>query len=167
MNLKDKFNKSKKEFVGLVFNSKDEKMVKLTAKDAMVKPVFIQLDDNVGEIIKKLKREGTNVCIVITKDGKFVGEIGDEDLIKLFLYQTKYEPLAKILNIGYRREFLYKKPKELINKHKNTVNLDAPINKVIELVYKEGFNYIPVINEQKKVIGVVTPSSIINLLEYR
>jgi len=135
------------------------------ARDAMIKPVWLYPDDDVGRIMKKLKREDTNVCIVVTKDREFVGEIGVEDLIKLFLHQVKYEPLVKILNIGYRREFLYEPAKKLINKHKSTVKLKDPINKVIKLIYKEGFNYIPVLDENKKVVGVVTPSSLIDLLQ--
>ena len=138
---------------------------KLTAKDAMIKPEFIHQDDDANKIIKKLKKEDTNVCIVVTKDKRFAGEISNEDLIKLFLHQVKYEPLTKVLNVGYKREFLYKKAKELINKHKSTVSIDTPINKVIELVYKEGFHYIPVVDNNKKVIGVVTPSSLIDLLQ--
>jgi len=146
--------------------SETEDIRKLTAKDAMIKPVFVHQDDDTNKIIKKLKREDTNVCIVVTNDKRFVGEISDEDLIKLFLHQVRYEPLTKILNVGYKREFLYKKAKELVNKHKSTVNPDTPINKVIELVYKEGFHYIPILDKNKKVIGVVTPSSILDLLEY-
>ncbi|MFH1585172.1 MAG: CBS domain-containing protein [archaeon] len=135
------------------------------AKDAMIKPVFLYPDDNAEQIIKKLKREDTNVCIVVTKDKNFVGEIGVEDLIKLFLHQVKYEPLVQILNIGYRREFLYKPAKELINNHKSTVKINDPISKVIKLIYKEGFNYIPVLDENKRVVGVVTPSSLIDFLQ--
>ena len=143
-----------------------ENISKLTAKDAMIKPVFVHQDDSADKIIKKLKKEDTNVCIVVTKDKRFVGEISDEDLIKLFLHQVKYEPLTKILDVGYKRGFLYKKAKELINKHKSTVSIDTPINKVIELVYKENFHYIPVVDNNKKVIGVLTPSSILDLLEH-
>ena len=151
---------------GAIAISETENIRKLTAKDAMIKPVFVYQDDDTDKTIKKLKREDTNVCIVVTKDKRFVGEISDEDLIKLFLHQVIYEPLTNILNVGYKKEFLYKKAKELINKHKSTVNLDTPINKVIELVYKEGFHYIPVLGKNKKVIGIVTPSSILNLLEH-
>ena len=139
---------------------------KPVAKDAMIKPVLLHPDDDAETIIKKLKRENTNVCIVVTDDKKFMGEISDNDLIKLFLYQVKHEPLTKMLSIGYRRQFLYKTAKELINKHKSTVDSDAPINEVIKLIYKEGFNYIPVLDKNKKVIGVVTPSSVLDLLEH-
>jgi len=144
--------------------SETEDIRRLIAKDAIIKPVFVHQDDDADKIIKKLRREDTNVCIVVTKDKRFIGEISCEDLIKLFLHQVEYEPLTKILNVGYKREFLYKKAKELVNKHKSTVNLDAPINKVIELVYKEGFHYIPILDKNKKVIGVLTPSSLIDLL---
>ena len=163
MKSKNSLNKLRKEQV-IIF-SETEDIRNLTAKDAMIKPVFVYQDGDTDKIIKKLKREDTNVCIVITKDKRFVGEISDEDIIKLFLHQVKYEPLTKILNVGYKREFLYKKAKELINKHKSTVNIDTPINKVIEFVYKEGFHYIPVLDKNKKVTGVVTPSSLIDLLQ--
>ncbi len=164
MKSKNSLKKSRTEQA--IFFSETEDIRNLTAKDAMIKPVFVRQDDDADKIIKKLKREDTNVCIVVTKDKRFVGEISDEDLIKLFLHQVRYEPLTKILNVSYKRGFLYKKAKELINKHKSTVNLSTPINKVIELVYKEGFHYIPIVDKNKKVIGVVTPSSILDLLEH-
>ncbi|GEM_PF-1727202 len=144
--------------------SQERDTKKLIAKDAMIKPVLLFPDDNTGIILKKLRKENINVCIVVDKEKKFLGEIGDGDIISLFLKQVKHEPLVKILNIGYKREFNYKTAKEMMNRHKSTVELDTPINKVIELVYKEGFQYIPVTDKNKKVLGVITPSSIINLL---
>ena len=164
MKSKDIFKKIRKEEAAFI--SETENIRKPTAKNAMIKPVFVYQDDDADRIIKKLKREDTNVCIVVTRDKKFVGEISDEDLIKLFLHQAKYEPLTRILNVGYKREFQYKEAKKLVNKHKSTLKPDTPINKVIGLVYKEGFHYIPVLDKNKKVIGVVTPSSILDLLEY-
>ncbi|MEA3513920.1 MAG: CBS domain-containing protein [Nanoarchaeota archaeon] len=164
MKLTDQINKIKEEEAITIYES--ENIRKLTAKDAMIKPVFIYQDDDSDRIVKKLKKENINVCIVVTSDKRFIGEISNEDLIRLFLHQVKNEPLTKILNIGYKREFRYKKAQELINKHRSTVNPDTPINKVIELVYKEGFHYIPVLDKNKRVIGVVTPSSILNLLEH-
>ncbi|MBU4267125.1 MAG: CBS domain-containing protein [Candidatus Altiarchaeales archaeon] len=158
----DYFKKLRKEEAIAI--SETEQIGRLTAKDAMIKPVFLYPDDGADRLIDKLKRRDTNVCIVVTKDKKFMGEIGEEDIIKLFLHQVNYEPLTKILNVGYGREFLYKKAKELINKHKSTVKFDTPINKVVKLIYKEGFQYIPVLDNDKKVMGVVTPSSLIDLL---
>lgn len=163
MRIKNKIKKLREKEATMI--SDTEFIRYLAAKDAMIKPVFLYEDDDSRKIIKKLKKEKTNVCIVVTKDKKFIGEISDEDLIRLFLRQVKFEPLTKMMNTGYRREFIYKKAKEMINKHKSAVNIDTPINKVIELICRESFNYIPVLDKNKKVIGVVTPSSLLDLLE--
>ena len=141
------------------------KVKKLFAEDAMIKPVFLHPDDDVQTILKKLRKESINNCIVISRDKKFLGEISDEDINKLFLEQVKHEPLTQNLDHGYRREFNYKSAKELMNNHKSTATLDTPINTIIELICKEGFHYIPIIDDNEQVIGVVTPSSIINLLK--
>lgn len=136
----------------------------ITAKDAMVKPVFLDKDDDIERVLRKLKREDINVCIIVDKERKFIGEVSDEDIIKIFLHQVRFEPLVSMLNIGYNREIRHLKASDLANKHKSVVKKDTPINEVIEFLHKEGFNYIPVVNEKDKVAGVVTPSSVIDLL---
>ena len=145
--------------------SDDDSIKKLYAKDAMIKPVLLFPDDDIDLLLKKLKKEHINVCIVVTKDKKFLGEISANDIIKLFLQQIKYEPLVKNFNFGYRREFLYKTAKDMINKNKSVVKKDTSINVVIELIQKDDFENIPVLDKQDKVIGVITPSSVINLLK--
>jgi len=42
------------------FISETEDIRKLTAKDAMIKPVFVHQDDDANKIIKKLKRGHIN-----------------------------------------------------------------------------------------------------------
>jgi len=160
---KKQINIIKKNQIELL--SQEFEIKKLCAKDAMIKPVLLYLEDGVELILKKLKKEHINVCIVVSKEKKFIGEISDNDIIKLFIQQVKYEPLVKILNRGYRREFLYKTAKEMINRHKSIARIDTPINNIIKLILKVGFEYIPVLDKQDKVIGVITPSSIINLLK--
>ncbi len=144
-----------------------EDLTRLTAKDAMIKPVFLDPEDGGEKIIKKLKSERIEVCIVVTKEKKFVGEISDKDLIRLFLIQVENEPLTEVLGVGYNRELKHLKAKDLINEHESTVDLDTPINEVVKLVYKEGFEYIPVLDKKGRVKGVVTPSSLLALLEDR
>ncbi len=138
---------------------------KLSAKDAMIRPVIVDVNDDAEKVLEKLRKEDINVCIVVNNKMKFLGEIAEENIITLFLKQARYEPLVKIINRGYLREISYKKAKDLMNAHKSTVHPDTPINGVIELVYKRRFCYIPVVDEKKKVVGVVTPSSLINLLK--
>ena len=141
-----------------------EEIPKYFTKNVMIKPVFLLKNDETETILKKLRKENINERIVIDEKGKFYGEINTEDIIKLFLHQVESEPLIKILNVGYRREFLYLKAIDSVNKQKNVAKTNTPINKVIELLYKENSSYLPVVDENKKVVGVITPSSMINFL---
>lgn len=137
----------------------------LLAKDAMIKPVLIKDDAELPHILKILKKEHINACVVVTKEKKYVGLISDNQIITLFLHQVKYEPLVQMLGRGYRREFLYHNASELCKKQRSTVKLDDPINQVIKLIHKEKFDYLPVLNHKEQVVGVITPSSIIDLLK--
>lgn len=80
----------------------------LTAKDAMIAPVFLQETDDISTILRNLRHEDTSACIVINKDNAFVGEISVEDIIKLFVEQLNTEPMIKYLTRGYKKGFLYK-----------------------------------------------------------
>jgi len=142
-----------------------EHLPNLTAKDALIKPIFLYPEDDAATILRKLKREDVNVCVVINKDRSFVGNIGDEDIIRLFLQQVMNEQLTQQLNVGYRRKFLYHRAHELVNSRKTTVTADTPINKVIEHIFYENCQYLPVLDNKQRVMGVVTPSSIIDLLQ--
>jgi predicted transcriptional regulator len=115
-----------------------ENVKKLCAKDAMINPVLLYSEDSSEKTLKKLKKENINSCIVVTSEKKVVGEINNNDIIRLFLNQVKYEPLVQMLNRGYSRELIYRSEKDLINKHKSTVNLNTPINQIIKFIFKEG-----------------------------
>lgn len=147
-----------------IIKGEDDVLELFTAKDAMIKPVFIQEDEEAKEIVNKLKKEDINVCIVINKNKEFIGQISDDDLIKLFLKQIKNEPLTK-LNLGYIKDIDYKKARDLTNKNKLKVREITPINEVIKLMFKRNINHISVISNKNKVLGVITTSSIIDLLK--
>lgn len=137
---------------------------KITAKDATIKAVILYEDDEINTIIKKLKKEDTNFVIVVDKEDRFLGEISVEKLIKLIAHKSLDEPLVKILDVGYHRGINFTTAKDHLSKHENIVKLDTPIINVLELVDKEGFNYIPVLNDNGKIKGIITPSSLLNLL---
>jgi len=90
---------------------------RLYAQDAMIKPVLVHANDDAEKVLKELREEDINVCIVVDDKKRFLGEIGDQQIITLFLKQARYEPLAKLLNRGYRRNITYKKARDLMNAH--------------------------------------------------
>lgn len=138
---------------------------KLTAKEAIIDPVLLKEEDWASTILQKLKKEDIQTCIVVNKNKNFVWEISVEDIIKLFIENIKKEPLTKYLNRWYKKNIIHKTAWELCNRHNNSLKEDSNINQVIKLIYKKWFNYIPITNKQNKVIWVITPSSLINLLK--
>ncbi len=137
---------------------------KLFAKDAMILPTCFYEDDSIDKIISKLKEEDCDVCVVINKDKRFVGEIDDEDLVKIMAHTALKEPITQILDRGYRREINWKKAKDLAKHHKNVVSKDTPINDVLKIVYKKSYDNIIVVDKKNKIVGIITPSSLLSLL---
>ncbi len=148
---------------GMLMN--ESRLESWSAKDAMIKPILLYPKSNTKEILDKLKKEEINTCIVVSKKQKFLGVISDNDIIKLFLQQVKFDPLVRLFNRGYRREFIYKTAENLMSISNVVVESNTPLNIVLEKIWKENCQYLPVIDKKEKVIGVVTPSSIINLLK--
>lgn len=158
------FNKLREDQAILFSHFEDSKLV---AKHAMIKPVFLKESDDSQTILNKLKKSSVNSCLVITKNKEYLGEISDSDILKLFQKEVKSEPLTKYLNIGYKKEFIHQKAKELINKHKYFVYDTTPINEVIELMNVKKLQDLPVLNKNHKVVGLINTSSLIKLLDKR
>src|SRR3989338_1764187 len=114
---------------------------KLFAKDAMIKPTYFYKEDSIEKIIKKLKKEDCDVCVIIDLDKNFFGEIDDEDLVRLMAHNALYFPITKVLDRGYTRGSSWRQAKDLALKHK-----------------------IIVVNKENKVAGVITLSSLLRLL---
>lgn len=151
-----------KEQVGL-FNE-ELHLQKLSAKDAMIRPTLFYQDDGIEKIIRKLKKEDCNVCVVIGKDKRFLGEIMDDDLIRVMAHTALNDPITKNIDRCYKRELSWKKAKDLALKHKNIVLENTPINQVLEIVYKKKNQNLIVTNKKNEVVGVITLSSLLRLL---
>ncbi len=134
------------------------------AKDVMITPIFLYENDNISTIADKLKQEDTNYCIVIDKNKKFLWEITISSLIKIIAHSSIDEPLVKILDIWYRRWINFTSTKNYIKKHKNIIKKDTPLLKIMKLIDKKWFQYIPVVDDNKKVVGLITPSSILRFV---
>jgi len=158
-----------KEVLGISANEAnifDEELhiPKLFAKDAIVKPAMFQKEDGIGIIIKKLKREDCDICLVVNPNGTFFGEIKDEDLLKIMADNALYFPLTKTLNRCYKRGIAWKTAKDMAVRHNHIVKEDMPINDVLGIIYRKKEQNVIVVDKKNKVRGVITPSSLLSLL---
>ena len=74
--MKSKYSTKKLREKTAINISETENIRKLIAKDAMIKPVLVYQEDGSKKIIKKLRREDINVCIVFAVDTTFSISIG-------------------------------------------------------------------------------------------
>jgi predicted transcriptional regulator len=130
----------------------------------MIKPIFLSLNDDIDQILWKLQSENINYCVVVDDKQHFIGEISDDILLKIIAHTSINEPLVKILDIWYRRGINFTHSKDYVKRHKNIVEEHTPIFDIMQLIDKKNIQFIPVINWQKQVVWVITPSSILKFV---
>ncbi|MFZ2456406.1 MAG: CBS domain-containing protein [Candidatus Altiarchaeia archaeon] len=137
---------------------------RLYAKDAMIKPLIFYEDDPVAKVLSKLKREDINVCVVVDRDGRFLGEIADIDLVRIMAHTALNEPITRILDRAYNKELAGLRAGDLARRHKNVAPENTPINAILKKAYMGADQNIVVVKADGKVSGIITLSSLLRLL---
>lgn len=137
---------------------------KLIAKNAMVKATIFYEYDNIEKLTDKLKSANIDYLIVVNKDDKFLGEISIEKIIKIVVKTAIKEPLVNVLDVGYHRGINFTYAKDYVKKHNNFVNENDLMINVLKLIEDKNLKYVPVLNDDKNVVGVITPSSLLSLV---
>ncbi|MBD3319437.1 CBS domain-containing protein [Candidatus Woesearchaeota archaeon] len=141
----------------------------IRVSDAMIKPVLVYEDDSIATLKRKLKAKETNVVLVVDRKKHFLGEITEEELLKKFVpeHLLSSQKIVGVLGAGVDRSYFAETAHDLMLEHNYTVTKKTPMDKVLWLVYAPGFRFIPVLNDKKQVIGVITPSSLLDAFEYK
>lgn len=137
---------------------------KTTAEDVMISPIFLYLEDTIETILTKLQSEEINYCVVVDENNHFIGEISDDMLLKIIAHASLNEPLVKILDIGYKRSINNTRAKDYVKKHKYIISQDAPLYEIMKLIDNKWLQFIPVVDQAKKVVWLITPSSILRFV---
>jgi len=137
---------------------------RILAKDLMIQPIFLYENDDIDTILWKLQMEDVNCCIVVDEHRKFVWELTDEILLKIIARTSVNEPLVKILDVGYKRWINYTHAKDYVHKHKHFVYETTPLFEIMKFIDKKWFQYIPVLDREKSVVWLITPSSVLRFL---
>jgi CBS domain-containing protein len=122
---------------------------------AFVKPlhevVYVFDDFPIQEALEKMKQYRFSSIPILSRDGKFVGTLTEGDLLWHFqglgsfdMKNTKKELVSQI-----RRHRDYK-----------TINIHSNIDELIIKASDE--NFVPVVDDQEKFIGIVTRKTLLN-----
>lgn len=137
---------------------------KTTAEDVMISPILLHLEDTIETILTKLQSEEINYCVVVDEDNHFIGEISDDMLLKIIAHASIQEPLVKTLDIGYKRGINYTRTKDYVKKHTYIITKDTPLYEIMKLIDTKWLQFIPVVDQTKKVVWLITPSSILKFV---
>lgn len=112
--------------------------------------VYLNEDERLTDALKILKISGYSAVPVVRKDGTYAGVVSEGDFLWRLLEDSRD-------NISYLRV------RDLVNNEKNTpVDISVEVDRLIEMAMQQ--NFIPVVDDKKSFIGIITRREIINRL---
>lgn len=148
----------------------------MKVKDFMIQDVIsVNENDTIKKLLNTLVENKIGGVPVVDSDGKLVGMISDGDVLRtiqpkdtvvydyfsLMAYTYEKGNLAKVLDTIKDQPLLKMAKKRGIV----TVKEDDDIETALKLLAKHHFKKIPVIDEQRKVVGVISRGDIIRTIQ--
>ncbi len=117
----------------------------INVRDIMIKnPIKILPERTLTYALEKMRQENVDSLMIIDRGGKLIGLVTAKDIL------DNFDKLEKVLNLT-KTSIHY-------------VLEDANASQVLSIMAQEGVGYVPVINNDKKLIGLVTRSRLVNVL---
>jgi len=117
----------------------------INVKDIMIKnPVTILPNRTLNQALEKMRRQKVDSLMVVEGSGKFIGLITANDVLQNF------DSVEKVSEI-YRTDIDY-------------VAEDANVSQVLSIMAQKQVGYVPVISDDKRLTGLITRSSLVNVL---
>lgn len=135
----------------------------LTVQEIMSRPVVtVSMDASLAEVQEVFEREQFHHVLVVN-EGKLVGIISDRDLLK------RMSPfIGSKLNERKQDENTLKlKAHQVMTRNPLSVPGDETVENVVELILKHNFRNLPVIDAQRRPIGIVSWKDILRWGSFR
>ena len=117
----------------------------IKVKDIMIKePVTIRPERTLTQALEKMRLHKVDSLMVVDESGNFIGIATSNDVLE---------------NFGNGGTVI-----EITRKEFNHVTEDANVNQVLSIMAQGQVGYVPVIDDDKRLLGLVTRSSLVNVL---
>jgi CBS domain-containing protein len=147
-------------------------MTELLAKNIMTSEVVtVAPETSIGELSKILLKNKISGVPVVDKEGKLMGIVSEADIIKENIkvqFPFYFDPL---MISGYSvdfdkysediRDYLNSGLESIMNHRVKTVNPLTPVSEIAEIMITNKVNRVPVTDDNKKVVGIITRADII------
>lgn len=117
----------------------------INVKDIMIKdPVTILPERTLTQALEKMRQEKVDSLMIVDGSGKFMGLATANDVLDNFDNAERIQEIT-------RTEIYH-------------VTEDANVSQVLSIMAEEQVGYVPVIDDENKLLGLVTRSSLVNVL---
>lgn len=117
----------------------------ILVKDIMIKnPETILPERTLTQALEKMRRQKVDSLMVIDHSGKFIGLTTANDVLESFDNAEKIS--------------------EIIRTDMNHVSGDTNVSQVLSIMAREQVGYVPVVDDKNKLMGLITRSSLVNVL---
>lgn len=131
-----------------------------TAHDIMDEPDFIDVEASIEEV--KEEFSGSENALIVKDNGKVVGEIHENSLLKLAIPQERIdeEKVIGILGLSFDSRYVAETARDLMNSHEVKISPDEELGGIAFLMDREDVRAIPV-QEDGEITGVVHENQVI------
>lgn len=147
-------------------------MAELTARDIMTEKVItIKKESSIEDLSEILLKNKISGVPVIDDDGKIEGVVTEADIIVQdtdMHFPRYFKLLDGIIYLDSLNRFRDSLKKHLATKVEDimvtkvrTISPDTTISDIAELMLRQKINRLPVVDEEDKVIGIVTRADIV------
>ncbi len=148
------------------------------AKDIMSsQPISASKEQTVKEALDLLAKHGISGLPVVDENDKVIGIISDTDIIRYSeqksivphtgssFWISPYTEIAELASVRSGFELLHKTQLEnVMTKKVYSVTEDTPASDVAKLMNRRNINRIPVVNDDGKLVGIVTRADLIQCM---
>lgn len=131
-----------------------------TARELMDEPDYVEYDLAVEEVEKEFS--GSENTLIVRKNGKIVGEIHENSLLKALIPEEKIdeESMLGILGLSFDQSYAPDTAEDLMNEHEVTVPPSETLGEIAFLMDEEDVRSLPV-EEDGDIIGVVHENTVV------
>jgi osmoprotectant transport system ATP-binding protein len=139
-------NEFVKEFIGV--NRLQKAEVLPSIQDIMVKPVTARPSKGLAEAIVQMRKQKVDTLLIVDYKQKLLGKVSVWDIHNNF---QKEEILLK----------------DVQNPVIHKINVNQSLTEALQIISKHHIAYLPVISEENELVGVITRSSLVDVMAER
>ncbi len=131
--------------------------------------VTIGENETLLDAAKTLRRNKVSGAPVLSEKGELVGIISEADLLRVFESFPWYSKFLRSLHLLNESEEVQKdlekanrmKVRDVMSRNPKTVKVNESVYDAASIMHSNGFNRLPVVDENGKLIGIIARADII------